>query len=101
MFLMDGAPTGRIKCSLDNWVGKVYLIPRTEIAQSKDRPELNQTGIYLLFGSDSATGDDLVYGGPARERKGGEGGPVRPSSNHNRHVTGHSRLFVGITQFVK
>ena len=73
MFLMDGAPTGRIKCSLDNWVGKVYLIPRTEIAQSKDRPELNQTGIYLLFGSDSATGDDLVYVGQARERKDGNG----------------------------
>ena len=50
LFLMDGSPNGRIKCSLDNWVGKVYLIPRTEITRSKDRPELAQTGIYLLFG---------------------------------------------------
>ena len=73
MFLMDGTPTGRIKCSLDNWVGKVYLIPRTEITQSKDRPELNQTGIYLLFGTDSDTGEELVYVGQACERKNGNG----------------------------
>ena len=87
MFLMDGAPTGRIKCSLDNWVGKVYLIPRTEIAQSKDRSELNQTGIYLLFGSDSATGDDLVYVGQARERKDGNGvlGRVAEHLGEERH----------------
>lgn len=73
MFLMDGTPTGRIKCSLDNWVGRVYLIPRTEITPSKDRPELNQTGIYLLFGTDSDTGEELVYIGQACERKNGNG----------------------------
>ncbi len=73
MFLMDGTPTGRIKCSLDNWVGRVYLIPRTEITQSKDRPELNQTGIYLLFGTDSDTGEELVYVGQACERRNGSG----------------------------
>ncbi len=73
LFLMDGSPTGRIKCSLDNWVGKVYLIPRTEIARTKDRPELNQTGIYLLFGTDEESGEELVYVGQARERKNGKG----------------------------
>lgn len=73
MFLMDGTPTGRIKCSLDNWVGRVYLIPRTEITQSKDRPELNRTGIYLLFGTDSDTGEELVYVGQACERRNGNG----------------------------
>ena len=73
LFLMDGSPSGRIKCSLDNWVGKVYLIPRTEITRSKDRPELNQTGVYLLFGSDTKSGEELVYVGQARERKNGNG----------------------------
>ena len=73
MFLMDGSPHGRIKCSLDNWVGKVYLIPRTEIIRSKDRPELTQTGIYLLFGTDTETGEELIYVGQARERKNGNG----------------------------
>ncbi|WP_326833531.1 GIY-YIG nuclease family protein [Cutibacterium porci] len=73
LFLMDGSPNGRIKCSLDNWVGKVYLIPRTEITRSKDRPELAQTGIYLLFGTDTETGDAFLYAGQARERKNGNG----------------------------
>lgn len=57
---MDGSPNGRIKCSLDNWVGKVYLIPRTEITRSKNRPELAQTGIYLLFGTDIETGEEKL-----------------------------------------
>ena len=73
LFLMDGSPNGRIKCSLDNWVGKVYLIPRTEITRSKDRPELAQSGIYLLFGTDIKTGEELLYVGQARERKNGNG----------------------------
>lgn len=73
LFLMDGSPSRRIKCSLSNWVGKVYLIPRTDLPRSKDRPELNQTGIYLLFGTDTESGDDLVYVGQARERKNGNG----------------------------
>lgn len=60
MFLMDGTPTGRIKCSLDNWVGKVYLIPRTDIAESKKRTELSQTGIYLLFGANNETGEERL-----------------------------------------
>lgn len=73
LFLMDGTSDGRIKCSLDNWVGKVYLIPRTEVTRSKDRPELTQTGIYLLLGTDDASGDDFVYVGQAQERKNGNG----------------------------
>ena len=73
LFLMDGTSDGRIKCSLDNWVGKVYLIPRTEVTRSKDRPELTQTGIYLLLGTRTASGNDFVYVGQAQERKNGNG----------------------------
>lgn len=73
LFLMDGSPSGRIKCSLTNWTGQVYLIPRTEIARSKGRLELSRTGIYFLFGTDSETGEDLLYIGQARERKNGNG----------------------------
>jgi hypothetical protein len=31
LFLMDGDPSGRIKCSLANWTGVAYKIPRTEL----------------------------------------------------------------------
>lgn len=73
LYLMDGTPTGRMKCSLSNWIGVVYLIPRADLGKCKDRPELNQTGVYLLFGTNEKTGDELAYVGQARERKNGNG----------------------------
>lgn len=73
LFLMDGSPMGRIKSSLTNWTGRVYLIPRTDLSKSKDRPELQQTGVYILLGTDDETGEDKAYIGQARERKNGKG----------------------------
>lgn len=73
LYLMDGTPTGRMKCSLSNWIGVVYLIPRADLGKCKDRPELNQTGVYLLFGTNEKTGEELAYVGQARERKNGNG----------------------------
>ena len=36
LFLMDGEPSGRIKCSLANWTGIAYKIPRTALDKCKD-----------------------------------------------------------------
>ncbi|WP_158701754.1 GIY-YIG nuclease family protein [Lentibacillus sp. Marseille-P4043] len=52
IFLIDGEPTGRMSAELSNWTGKAFKIPRNKIRDSKDRPELNGTGVYLLFGKD-------------------------------------------------
>ncbi|MDO4258094.1 MAG: GIY-YIG nuclease family protein [Actinomycetaceae bacterium] len=73
LFLIDGTGNGRIKCTLPNWTGVTYLIPRTDLAACKDRLELTQTGIYLLLGKDDSTGNDSVYIGQARTRKNGKG----------------------------
>lgn len=73
LLLLDGDARGRIKCSLVNWTGVAYLIPRTELHRCKDMAILNQTGVYLLFGKDEETGDDQVYVGQARSRKNGNG----------------------------
>lgn len=73
MFLMDGVSSGRIKCTLSNWNGLVYKIPRTQIDECKDIEFLKQTGIYLLFGIDEETGKDLVYVGQASVRSNNEG----------------------------
>ncbi len=37
VFLIDGEPKGRIKCTLANWTGVAYKIPRTRVEQSKDQ----------------------------------------------------------------
>ena len=73
LYLMDGTASGRIKCSLSNWTGVAYKIPRTELDKCKDREDLKQSGVYFLFGTSDQTGDNLVYIGQAGARKNGEG----------------------------
>lgn len=73
LFLMDGSVNGRIKCSLANWTGLCFKIPRTSLDLCKDRKELKQTGIYFLFGKDDQTDKNVVYVGQASVRKNGEG----------------------------
>ncbi len=70
---MDGDANGRIKCTLSNWTGITYKIPRTMLDKAKDIPALNQTGVYLLFGFSEETGDPVVYVGQAGTRKNGKG----------------------------
>lgn len=73
LFLMDGNPRGRIKCSLSNWTGLAYKIPRTEIEKCKGREDLSQSGVYFLFGTSDQTGENVVYIGQAGVRKNREG----------------------------
>ncbi|HQM01484.1 MAG TPA: hypothetical protein PLH98_13145 [Ruminococcus flavefaciens] len=40
LFLMDGDASGRIKCTLANWTGVAYKIPRTEIEKCKNCEDL-------------------------------------------------------------
>ena len=44
LFLMDGDAAGRIKCTLANWTGVAFKIPRTELDKCKDRDDLKQSG---------------------------------------------------------
>ena len=73
LFLMDGEPSGRIKCTLANWTGVAYKIPRTSLDLCKERDDLKQSGIYFLFGTSDQTGNNVVYVGQAGARKNGEG----------------------------
>jgi hypothetical protein len=49
LFLIDGDTNGRLTCELSNWTGKAYKIPRNSIKICSDRPELQTTGVYMLF----------------------------------------------------
>lgn len=70
---MDGDANGRIKCTLANWTGIAYKIPRTELDKCKDRDDLKQSGVYFLFGMSDQTEKGIVYIGQAGARKNGEG----------------------------
>lgn len=73
LFLMDGTANGRIKCTLANWTGVAYKIPRTELDKCKERDDLKQSGVYFLFGTSDQTWENVVYIGQAGARKNGEG----------------------------
>lgn len=72
LFLMDGEVTGRIKCTLANWTGLAYRIPRQHLANCKDRSDLKNSGVYFLFGQDSEE-EEEVYIGQAGNRRNGQG----------------------------
>ena len=73
LFLMDNKADGRIKCTLANWTGVSYKIPRVDLDKCKDRKDLKQTGVYFLFGTDEITDHTYVYIGQAGVRKNKEG----------------------------
>ena len=72
LYLMDGDVTGRIKCTLANWTGIAYKIPRSYLDKYEDRQDLRQSGVYFLFGKNDK-GEDEVYIGQAGIRRNGEG----------------------------
>ncbi|GFI61396.1 hypothetical protein IMSAG049_00555 [Clostridiales bacterium] len=73
IFLMDGTANGRIKCTLANWTGIAYRIPRVDLDLCKERNDLKQSGIYFLFGASDETSEQVIYIGQAGARKNGEG----------------------------
>ena len=48
IFVADGDPDGLRIVDKSNWIGKVLVFPRALLPQVKVRPELVQTGVYLL-----------------------------------------------------
>lgn len=73
LFLMDGAPTGRIKVTLANGTGVSPKIPRTELETCKSLAILKQSGVYFLFGTTDDPGENVVYIGQTGVRRNGDG----------------------------
>ena len=66
LFLIDDVPTGKIKCTLQNWTGVAYKIPRSQLERSQEwnshiSNHLKQTGVYFLLGKDEDNGEQIVY----------------------------------------
>ena len=72
IFLMDGEVTGRIKCTLGNWIGIAYKIPRIDLEKSKEIQYLNNSGVYFLL-SRNENDEQQVYIGQADVRNDGTG----------------------------
>lgn len=70
IFVADGDPDGLRIVDKSNWIGKALMFPRALLPQVKTRPELAQTGVYLLLGPRPDGEGDMLYVG--------EGDPIRP-----------------------
>ena len=70
IFVADGDPDGLRIVDKSNWIGKALVFPRALLPQVKARPELAQTGVYLLLGPRADGEGDMLYVG--------EGDPIRP-----------------------
>lgn len=96
---MDGEVTGKIKCTLSNWTGVIFKIPRIHLGDLKERSEMKQSGIYFLLGYDDEKRKDITYIGQATTRKNGEGVLLR-IQEHTRdsHVDYFNDVIVLTTQ---
>ena len=70
IFVADGDPDGLRIVDKSNWIGKALVFPRALLPRVKARPELAQTGVYLLLGPRPDGEGDVLYVG--------EGDPIRP-----------------------
>ncbi|MEG1142664.1 MAG: GIY-YIG nuclease family protein [Clostridia bacterium] len=67
LILRDGTTTGIVECSVDEWYGISYKIPRTKIKESSKLPYINNSGVYILFGDDENTANKVAYIGEAED----------------------------------
>jgi hypothetical protein len=74
---LDRSPNGRIKCSIGNWDGIGYRIPRSALNDCKTIAELNKNSIYFLLGkvqkNNNKKSNDAIYIGKASERNSNKG----------------------------
>lgn len=65
IFLADGSVTGIRHAEVVNWTGQAVACPRSRIGELAAWEEAQRPGVYLLFGTDEATGRPAVYIGEA------------------------------------
>jgi hypothetical protein len=61
ILVTNGNPNGLKIIELNGWIGKCFIVPRQNLKDLKNRSEINQPGLYLLFGVKEETGENLVY----------------------------------------
>lgn len=67
IFLPTGEPRGIRIAELTTRIVQAVLIPRSELATAKARPELDHLGIYLLFGDSEEAAKPIVYVGQTED----------------------------------
>jgi hypothetical protein len=104
IFVANGDPDGLRLVERSNWIGKGVVFPRALYPEIRRRPEVEQTGIYVLLGPTPEGDGEMLYIG--------EGDPVRPRiDEHNAKkdfwtravvfVAGHTQLNKAHVQYLE
>ncbi len=67
LFLTKGDPTGLRTAELSNWSGKALAFKRNELSDFCAREESQQSGVYLLLGTDKKSDEPMIYIGEAEQ----------------------------------
>lgn len=67
IFLPDGSPRSVKIAEITNRVVKAILVPRNKLGYISTRTELNNVGIYFLFGESAEKAKPIVYIGEAED----------------------------------
>lgn len=67
IFLPTGEPRGIRIAELTTRIVQAVLIPRSELATAKSRPELDQPAVYFLFGDSEESAKPFVYVGQTED----------------------------------
>jgi hypothetical protein len=71
IYLPDGTPEGVRVIEKSNWKGIGIVVPRSLLAEAKNRDEFLRTGVYVLIGHDEQRDMPTIYigqGDPVRKR---------------------------------
>ena len=67
MIVPSGDPTGIKVIEILGWNGKCYVIPRQSINELDANSDINNPGVYFLFGKDEASSEQRVYIGESEK----------------------------------
>jgi hypothetical protein len=67
IFLPTGEPRGIRIAELTTRIVQAVLIPRSELAEAKARPELDHVAVYFLFGDSEEAAKPIVYIGQTED----------------------------------
>lgn len=65
--LEDNNPTGIIECTIDEWFGVSYKIPRSRLKEALKLKYIRNTGVYILIGEDLETSSKVAYIGEGED----------------------------------
>lgn len=67
IFLPTGEPRGIRIAELTTRIVQAVLVPRSDLAHAKKRPELDNVAVYFLFGEDEEQAKPIVYIGQTED----------------------------------